>query len=537
VKDLQTNSGKTERSDKGREIDRGRIFTSEFNSMILLDSIPERVMIFDTTLRDGEQTPGISLSLNEKVMIARALNDLGVDIIEAGFPRASEGEREAVREIGSLGLESEVCGLARSKREDVDAVLDCGLDYIHTCIATSDLHLKHKLKMDREQVMRAAVDTIEYAKEHGLTVEFSCEDATRTSLGFLKEMHVAVQEAGADKINVPDTVGVISPSAMEYLIGELMEVTNVPISVHCHDDFGLAVANSLAAVRAGARQVQVCVNGLGERSGNAALEEIAMGLMAFYNIHTNLDTRKIGPISKTVSMVTGYPIPRNKSIVGNNAFTHESGIHVHGVLGDPSTYEAFGPELVGMDRSIVVGKHTGTHSVKEKLADYGICLNDTQLSDVVDKIKGLSDTGKDVDDAELVAIAYHVQGQRPEESRRIDLKECSVLTGMNITPTAAVCIDVDGEVRRGSQIGVGPIDAVINAIRTVVSDRISLKEYNLSAITGGSNSLCEVVIKVQYNGDNAVMSVGKSVGTDIVQTSVDAAVEAIDRLYSVKDMR
>jgi len=537
VKDLQTNSGKTERSDKGREIDRRRIFTSEFNSEILLDSIPERVMIFDTTLRDGEQTPGIALSLDEKVMIAGALNDLGVDVIEAGFPRASKGEREAVSRINSLGLESQVCGLARSRREDVDAVLDCGLDYIHTFIATSDLHLKYKLKMDREQVMRAAVDTIDYAKDHGLVVEFSCEDATRTSIDFLKEMHVAVQEAGADKINVPDTVGVISPPAMEHLIGELMTVTNVPISVHCHDDFGLAVANSMAAVRAGARQVHVCVNGLGERSGNAALEEIVMGLMAFYNVPTNLDTRKIGPICKTVSRVTGYPIPRNKSIVGVNAFAHESGIHVHGVLGDPSTYEAFGPELVGMDRSIVVGKHTGAHSVKEKLSKYGFYPTDEHLEEIVGRVKSLSDTGKDVDDAELVAIAYHVQGMRPDESKRIDLKEFSVLTGMNITPTATVCIDVDGETKRGSHIGVGPIDAALKAIRTVVSDKITLKEYNLSAITGGSDSLCEVVIKVQHNGDDAVMSVGKSVGSDIVQTSVEATMEAIDRLFSVKDIK
>ncbi len=537
MKDPQTNSGTTVRPDRGQEIDRRRIFTSDYNSKILLDSIPESVMIFDTTLRDGEQTPGIALSIDEKVMIAGALNDLGVDVIEVGFPQASQGEREAARRINSLGLESEICGLARSRREDVDTVLDCGLDYIHTFIATSDIHLKHKLKMDRDQVMGAAVDTIEYAKEHGLTVEFSCEDATRTSLDFLKEMHVVAQGAGADKINVPDTVGVISPQAMEYLIGELMEVTTVPISVHCHDDFGMAVANSLAAVRAGARQVQVCVNGMGERSGNAALEEVVMGLISFYRTHTNLDTRKIGPICKTVSRITGYPIPKNKSIVGANAFAHESGIHVHGVLGDPSTYEAFGPELVGLDRSIVMGKHTGTHSVKEKLAEYGMYLSDEQLSETVLKVKELSDTGKDVDDAELVAIAYHVQGQRPDECKRIELRECSVLTGMSITPTAVVAIDVDGENRRGSHIGVGPIDAALKAIRSVVSDKISLKEYNLSAITGGSDSLCEVVIKVQYNSDHDVMSVGKAVGSDIVQTSVDAAVEAIDRLYSVKDMK
>jgi 2-isopropylmalate synthase len=518
------------------KIDRRRIYTSPFNSQILLENMPDSVLILDTTLRDGEQTPGVALSMDEKIMIAEALNDLGVDVIEVGFPISSPGEMEAAKRINSLGLNSELCGLARSRKEDVDAVIDCGLSYVHTFIATSDTHLKYKLKMTREEVKAKAVETVEYAKSQGLKVEFSCEDATRTPLEFLKEMHKVVQEAGADKINVPDTVGVISPPAMEFLISELADVTKVPISVHCHDDFGLSVANSLAAVRAGARQVHVCVNGLGERAGNAALEEVVLGLMSFFDIKTNVDTRKIGPICKTVSRITGYPIPNNKAIVGNNAFAHESGIHVHGVLGDPSTYEAFGPELVGMERSIVMGKHTGAHSVKEKLIDYGMTIGDDQLMEVVRKVKDLSESGKQVDDAELVAIAYHVQGKRPEDSRRIELRECSVLTGMNITPTAVVCIEVGGETKRGSQIGVGPIDAALNAIRTVVSDRISLKEYRLNAITGGSDALCEVVVKMEYNGDKGLLSVGKSVGSDIVQTSVDAAVEAIDRLLSIKDI-
>lgn len=520
----------TGKQDGGEELDRKRIFTSPYNSEALMGSMPDTVQIFDTTLRDGEQTPGIALSIEDKVMIAEALGGMGVDVIEAGFPITSAGEREAVKKIASQGLDSHVCGLARSNKKDIDQAIDCGVDYVHTFIATSDLHLKYKLKMSREEVLDKATEAVEYAKSHGVVVEFSCEDATRTDLGFLKEVHKAVQEAGADKINVPDTVGVISPPAMEYLIGELKKVTNVPISVHCHDDFGLAVSNSLAAARSGAEQVHVCVNGLGERSGNAALEEVALGLMSFFNIHTNLKLKKIGPVSKLVSRISGFPIPDNKAIVGSNAFAHESGIHVHGVLGDPSTYEAFGPELVGMQRAIVMGKHTGAHSVKKKLKEYGIEMSEEHLNVVVDKIKKLAESGKDVDDAEMVAIAAHIQGQRPGE-RRVKLKECSVLTGMNITPTAVVCIEVDGETRRGSQIGIGPVDAALNAIRTVVSDKISLEEYRLSAVTGGSDAICEVMVKLCHETEDGAMSVGKSVGSDIVQTSVDSTVEAIDRLY------
>jgi 2-isopropylmalate synthase len=513
-------------------LDRKRVYTSQFNSIALVDTLPARVMVFDTTLRDGEQSPGIALSAEDKVRIAQALDELGVDVIEAGFAASSSGEREAIRKIKDLGLKARVCSLARCNVKDIDAAIDCGIDYVHTFIATSDCHLKYKLKMTREEVMARAVESIEHAKSRGVTVEFSCEDATRTDLDFLKRMHVAVQEAGADKINVPDTVGTISPPAMEYLIRELMTVTRVPIAVHCHDDFGLAVANSLAAVRQGAQQVHVTVNGLGERAGNAALEETVMSLLAFYNVETSIDTRKIGPVSKLVSRLTGYPVPGNKAIVGNNAFAHESGIHVHGVLGDPSTYEAFGPELVGVQRNIVIGKHTGAHSVKEKLDEYGMELTDEQIAQVVDKVKKLADAGKEVDDAELVALASHIVGQR--QSKKVKLKEFAVFTGMNTTPTAVVAIEVNGEKKTGTSIGIGPVDAAINAIKSVMGNDITLEEYRLSAITGGSDSLCEVSVRVSKNGGRKYMSVGKAVGTDIVQTSVDSTMEALDHLYCRK---
>jgi 2-isopropylmalate synthase len=489
-------------------------------------------MVFDTTLRDGEQTPGIALSVEDKVRIAQALDELGVDVIEAGFAAASPGERDAIKKIAALGLKAKVCSLARCNKKDIDAAVDCNLDYIHTFIATSDIHLQHKLKMTREEVKARAVESIEYAKSRGVTVEFSCEDATRTDLAFLKEMHVAVQKARVDKINVPDTVGTISPPAMEYLIKELMTVTKVPIAVHCHDDFGLAVANSMAAVRQGAQQVHVTVNGLGERAGNASLEETVLALMAFYNIETSIDTRKIGPTSKLVSRLTGYAIPGNKAIVGNNAFAHESGIHVHGVLGDPSTYEAFGPELVGVQRNIVIGKHTGAHSVKDKLEEYGIELTDEQITTVVDKVKKLADSGKEVDDAELVALASHIVGQR--EAKKVKLQEFAVFTGIHTTPTAVVAIEVNGEKKTGTAIGIGPVDAAINAIKAVMGNDISLEEYRLSAITGGSDSLCEVSVRVARNGGKKTMSIGKAVGTDIVQTSVDSTMEALDRLYCRK---
>jgi 2-isopropylmalate synthase len=294
------------------------------------------------------------------------------------------------------------------------------------------------------------------------------------------------------------------------------------------------VANSLAAVRQGASQVHVCINGLGERAGNAALEEVVLGLMAFYNVPTNVDTKRIGYTSKLVSRITGIPVPDNKPIVGNHAFAHESGIHVHGVLKDPSTYEAFSPELVGMQRTIVLGKHSGAHSITQKLKEYGVDISDEKIAEVVEKVKKLAESGKNVDDAELVALASHIIGQTAREEHKIKLKEFTVLTGMNITPTSTVVIDIDGDIRRSSNIGIGPVDAALNAIKSAVSDKLTLVEYRLSAITGGSDSLCEVIVKLRLNGEGSVMSIGKSIGTDIVLTSVEATMEAIDRLYARK---
>ena len=505
------------------------IYDSQYNRLALLGIEVRDVALFDTTLRDGEQTPGIALSESDKMRIASALDDLGVDIIEAGFAASGDAELETIKKIAKMGLSSTVCSLSRSNKNDIDKVIDCDVDYVHTFIATSDIHLKYKLKMTRDEVKTKAVEAIEYAKSHGLKVQFSCEDATRTDLDFLKEMHVAVREAGADAINVPDTVGVIYPSAMTYLIKELAAVTEVPMAVHCHNDMGLAVANSLAAVAAGAKQVHVCVNGLGERTGNAALEEVALGLYANFNIEV-VDLSKIGDISKTVSRITGWPIPYNKPITGRNAFAHESGIHVHGILNNAATYEAFRPELVGMDRHIVIGKHSGTHSVKDRLNALKVKFPDECVPKLLAKVKELAVGGKEIDDAELMAIADHMMWKRIGEDAII-LKEFAVFTGKGVTPTATVTVEIDGEKRTSSNAGTGPVDAAIKAIRCAVNEKITLEEYKLNAITGGSDSLCEVTVVIKGTYDDSRLSVGKAVGLDIVETSVDATMEAINRDY------
>ncbi len=510
------------------------MFVSPYNQAVLGPAAGRKVRIFDTTLRDGEQTPGVALGLEDKVAIARLLDDLGVDTIEAGFPANSPGELEAVKAIAAAGFRAEICGLARCTQEDLDAAIRADVDAAHVFIATSDIHLTHKLKMTRDQVAERAVWAIDYAKGHGLVVEFSSEDATRTDLGFLKEMHRTVQVAHVDRIDVADTVGTMSPPAMRYLIGELRGVTSVPLAVHCHNDFGLATANSLAAVEAGADQVHVTVNGIGERAGNASLEEVVMGLRAFFGIETGVDTTKLEHASKFVSRLTGVTVQPNKAIVGDNAFAHESGIHVHGLLGDRSTYEAMAPELVGQGRRIVVGKHTGVHSVETRLGAYRLALTKDQLVQVTARVKKLAEEGKQVDDAELVALAYDVQGKSVEAARIVTLEEFTAITGFHFTPTSTITLLVNGEKRRTSETGVGPIDAALKAIRSAVSKTITLDEYRLEAITGGSDSLCQVTVRLGDKEPAEVSALGRAVGPDIVTTSLDAAMEALNRLLWAK---
>lgn len=495
-------------------------------------NLPETVRIFDTTLRDGEQTPGVAITVDEKIRIAKRLDELGVNVIEVGFPASSSGEKEAAREILKLGLNAQVCGLARVLKEDLDAAIDCDVNYIHTFVGTSPLHRKYKLKMEKEDILAKAVDAVEYIKDHGIVAEFSAEDATRTEFDYLKEIYKAVEEAGADYINVPDTVGVMIPTSMKWLIKSLKEHLNIPISVHCHDDFGLAVANSLMAVEAGAGQVHATVNGLGERAGNASLEEVVMSLVTEYGIEMDIKTQMLVNLSEFVSRITGVKMPPNKAIVGENAFAHEAGIHVHGVLAKAETYEPITPEIVGHTRRIVLGKHTGANAIKAKLEEYGIELNNEQFKKIYDQVKALGDKGKCVTDADLKALAESVLGKAKKEIVR--LEGFSVMTGNNVMPTATVKLTIDGETKTVAKTGVGPVDAAINAIQSVVGETadIELQEYNIEAITGGTNALAEVfVIMGDKNGNRAT---GRSTTEDIVMASVEAVLDAINKILILR---
>lgn len=374
----------------------------------------KKVRIFDTTLRDGEQAPGIDLTVEQKVRIARQLADLGVDVIEAGFPAASEGEFEATKKIfEEVGDKVEVIGLARANKQDIDRTIETGIPSIHVFIATSDIHLKYKLKMSREQVLDRIYESVRYAKDHGLVVEYSPEDATRTDRDFLLKAVKTALEAGADRINIPDTVGVMHPFKFYDLIKDVVSVAKDKIvSVHCHNDFGLATANSIAGVIAGARQVHVTVNGIGERAGNAALEEVVMTLKKLLGFEVNVKTYKLYETSRLVSELTGIPVPYFKPIVGDNAFGHESGIHVHGVIENPLTYEPISPEEVGNFRRIALGKHSGIHGLKKLLEDQGIYLDESELREVLNEIKRLAETGHRVDVETAKEIAIKVSSKK-----------------------------------------------------------------------------------------------------------------------------
>ncbi|MDR1722219.1 MAG: 2-isopropylmalate synthase [Methanobrevibacter sp.] len=494
--------------------------------------LPDKVNIFDTTLRDGEQAPGVALTVDEKIQIAGKLDGIGVNTIEIGFPRVSEGEKESARTIKALGLNANICGLARVLKEDVDALIDSDLNYMHTFIGTSPLHRDYKLKMTKEQVLEKAVEAVEYGKEHGITVEFSAEDATRTEEDFLVEVYKAVESAGADMINVPDTVGVLFPSATKGLINKLKENVKIPISVHCHNDFGLAVANSLIAIEAGANQAHVTINGIGERGGNASLEEFVVALKVAYGYDVKIDTTQLYNLSDFVAKITGIKMPPNKPIVGENAFAHESGIHVHGVLKNAATYEPISPELVGHTRKIALGKHTGASALKSKLEEYKIEMNEDQFCTVYDQIKALGDKGKTITDADLKAIAVTVLGKAKEEA--IKLVGLSVMTGESVSATATVKLIIDGEIKETSSTGVGPVDAALKAIQELVRGytNIELEEYNIEAITGGTDALAEVfVITSDGKGNKAT---GRATRDDVIMASVDAILNSINKIITIK---
>ena len=495
-------------------------------------NLADKIYIFDTTLRDGEQTPGVALTVDEKMQIAQKLNNLGVDKIEVGFPASSKGEIESAKRINSLSLDSTLVGLARSLERDIDAVIESDLDYVHTFIGTSPLHRDYKLKMSKQVILETAVNAVEYAKDHGLTVEFSAEDATRTERDFLFEIFNSVVDAGADFLDVPDTVGVLTPVFTRELITDIRNNFSAPISVHFHNDFGLATANSLTAIECGANQAHVTVNGLGERTGNCSLEELVITLKVAYGIDLGLDTTRLYSLSHLVGRFTGVKMPVNKPIVGDNAFAHESGIHVHGILNNANTYEPMSPELVGHSRRIVLGKHTGANALKSKLKEYHIDLNEDQFCKVFEEIKSLGDSGKCVTDDDLIAIATTELGSARETP--IVIKGLSLSSGAIVSPTATVKLEIDGVEKETASTGVGPVDAALNAIRNLIQDSIDveLEEYNLEAITGGTDALAEVfVISSDSHGNK---STGRSTNQDIVMASILAVLDSINKLLLIQ---
>ena len=486
-----------------------------------------KIRIFDTTLRDGEQTPGVDISPDQKIAIAIKLDELGVDAIEAGFPVVSPGEVKAIKKICKQGLKADICGLARTVKNDIDVAIDCDLKYIHTFIATSDIHLQYKLKMTRDQVMEKAIFAVEYAKRHGLKVEFSAEDATRSDRQFLNQIFKSVAEAGADRIDIPDTVGYATPKYISELVKDVIKFTNLPVSVHCHDDFGLAVANSIAGFEAGASCAHVTINGLGERAGNASLEEVVMSLQCLYNYQHNINSTILYDISRFVSNTMGIIVQPNKAIIGENAFGHESGIHTHGIINNPLTYEPISPELVGRKRWLQAGKHAGTHGIKAILEEFAIYTTEEQLKQIVERQKTIADSGQPITTSDLLSIASEIIKNK-KFNEKFKLNEFHIVTGLNIIPTAVVKLNIHEKDFIASDTGVGPVDAALKAIQTIANEiaNIKIREYKLDSITGGSDASAEVSVKVEDKEGNIISS--RKSGKDIVVTSVQAVIDAIN---------
>lgn len=467
------------------------------------------------------------------MQIAIKLDELGVDTIEAGFPIVSPGEMRAIKSIVKQGLKAEVCGLARAVKSDIDAALSCDLKYVHLFLATSDIHMQYKLNMSRQQVQENSVWAVDYAKKHGLRVEFSAEDATRSDRKFMNTVFRAVAEAGADRLDIPDTVGYATPEYIAELVKSTKIATHLPISMHCHNDLGLAVANTIAGINAGASCAQVTINGIGERAGNASLEEVVVALQCLYHRQHNIKTELLYDTSRFVSNIMGIIVQPNKAIIGENAFGHESGIHTHGIINNPLTYEPINPEMVGRKRWLQAGKHAGAHGIKYMLEEYGIRPTKEQLHQIVEKQKNLADRGKSITTTELLSIASEVM-QNKEFEQKLKLYDFHTVTGMNIIPTAVVRLNSNGNDVIASETGVGPVDAALKAIQKIAGqiDSIKIHEYRLESITGGSDAMAEVCVKIEDKNRN-IVSARKS-GEDIVIASVEAMVDAINKMMLKK---
>lgn len=495
-----------------------------------------RVVIFDTTLRDGEQSPGASMNLEEKLRIAQMLERMGVDVIEAGFPIASNGDFEAVREVARRIKESTVCGLARSARKDIEraaeALKPAAQARIHTFISTSPLHMKFKLRMEPERVLEAVKESVSFARRFTDDVEWSCEDGSRTEPDFLCRTVEAAIEAGAGTINIPDTVGYTLPGEFAEKIRLLFErVPNIDkaiISVHCHNDLGLAVANSLAAVQAGARQVECTVNGLGERAGNAAMEEIVMAMRTRRDLmpyETGIKSELITKASRLVSTVTGFAVQNNKAIVGANAFAHESGIHQDGMLKHAGTYEIMTPESVGLVSStLVMGKHSGRHAFKTKLQELGYEIGDNALQDAFVRFKDLADKKKELFDEDLVAL---VDDELASSGERIKFVSLAVQCGSEGPPEAVLALEVDGEACDAKASGDGPVDATFNAIKASYPHEAHLQLFQVNAVTQGTDAQGEVTVRLEEDGRSVN---GQGADTDTLVAAAKAYVNALNKL-------
>ncbi|MEX0726504.1 MAG: 2-isopropylmalate synthase [Planctomycetaceae bacterium] len=498
----------------------------------------DNIIIFDTTLRDGEQSPGCSMTAEEKMEVARALVELGVDVIEAGFPIASPGDFNAVRAIANqFGDRTTICGLARCRKDDIDraweALKDAEKKRIHVFLATSAIHRQYKLKMAKEEIVRTTVEMVKRAVDYCDNVEFSPEDAARTELDFLSEVVERAIEAGATTVNIPDTVGYATPSQFNQVIGHLKRtVSNIDkavISAHCHDDLGLAVANSLAAVEAGARQVECTINGLGERAGNAALEEIVMALKTrqdYYGVQTRINTQKLYPTSRLVSQITGMKVQRNKAIVGQNAFAHEAGIHQHGMLQERSTYEIMRPDDVGfIGTNLVLGKHSGRHAFRDRLSALGYSLDDATFQTVFEDFITLADKKKDVYDADIMAL---IDNRLTDGVDLWQLVSLHISAGSTAIPTATIELkDEEGKVHCDAAIGDGPIDAVYWALERITGLSAKLEDYQVTSVSRGKEAQGEVNLEISSNGKTYH---GKGLSTDIIEASAVAYLKALNRL-------
>lgn len=510
----------------------------------------QRVYIFDTTLRDGEQSPGCKMDAKEKLEVASQLARLGVDIIEAGFPISSPGDFEAVKRIAELignGKKGapipQICGLARAVKADIDAcwnaVKGAKKPRIHTFIATSDIHLEHKLRMSRQQVLERAVEMIKYAKKFCENVEFSPEDAVRSDFDYLCQVVTAAIDAGATTINIPDTVGYAIPQEFGQLIKKLFEkVPNIHkaiVSVHCHNDLGLAVSNSLAAVLNGARQVECTVNGLGERAGNASLEEIVMALRTrrdLFGLTTGVNIKEIYRSSRLVSQITGMVVQPNKAIVGANAFAHSSGIHQDGVLKYRTTYEIINPEDVGIEEStLLLTARSGRNGLNNRLKHLGFQLNSKELDEVFEKFKVLADKKKYVFDEDLIALVTEGKSETPET---FILEYLNTTAGTGTVPTATVRLKKANQIFQEAACGDGPVDATTNAIDKITGIKPRLEDYSLRAISGGKDALGEVTVRMDYKG---MKIIGRGTSTDIIEASAKAYLSAVNRILAASRIK